>query len=321
MTDEEQPAAEQPADKKHMIAYLHKNLLLTTAMLILSGSALISQTKQIDEGLLVSTDWLEENLADSLLVVLHYGMKTEFNKEHIPGARYVDIWDILVKNKQGLRHEFPEQQELEQALRSWGINKNSKIIICYQDGNSIKWAARLFYTLDYAGLGKRVALLNGGLKAWKEEGRPVTDKVDGHMEGNIDIRLVDSVRISKAEVLAKLNHENVILIDARPPERYKGTDQEDNSGRSGHIKGAVNIPYYEVSQEDSNYLFKSKGTLSALFEDYKVHEGKSIITYCTTGIQASTLYFTARLLGYSVQLYDGSFQEWGEDESLPVARK
>ena len=163
-------------------------------------------------------------------------------------------------------------------------------------------------------------MLNGGLKAWKEEGRSVTDKVSSYMEGKVDIRIVDSVRISKAEVLANLNNADLILIDARPPERYKGTVQQENSGRSGHIEGAVNIPYYEVSQEDSTYLFKSKEALGALFEDHKVHEGKSIITYCTTGIQASALYFTARLLGYSVQLYDGSFQEWGEDDSLPVAR-
>ena len=304
-----------------MTACLHKGLLLTLAMLINSGSALISQTKQIDEDLLVTTAWLEENLADTLLVLLHYGMKTEFKEEHIPGARFVSIWDVLVKkNEQDLRHELPDEQELEKALRSWGINDNSKIIICYQDGNSIKWSTRLFYTLDYAGLGDRVAILDGGLKAWKEEGRSVTAYVSSYMEGKVDIRIVDSVRISKAEVLAKLNNEDVILIDARPPERYYGTVREKNSGRSGHIEGAVNIPYYEVNQEDSTYLFKSKEALGTLFEDHMVHEGSAIITYCGTGILASTLYFTARLLGYRVRLYDGSFQEWGDDDSLPVNR-
>jgi len=180
-----------------MISNFQKILLLTAGMLLSSGSALISQTKQIEEELLVSTSWLEEHLADSLLVILHYGMKTEYDREHIPGARYVDIWDILVKNEQGLRHEFPDEQELEQALKSWGINDNSKIIICYQDGNSIKWSARLFYTLDYAGLGDRVALLNGGLKAWKEEGRSVTENISSYTEGKVDISIVDSVRISK----------------------------------------------------------------------------------------------------------------------------
>ena len=299
---------------------IHKVLLLIIGMLITSGSALISQTKQTDEDILVSTAWLEENLADTLLIILHTGMKTEFKNEHIPGARFASIWDVLVKkNEQDLRHELPEEQELEKALRSWGINDNSKIIICYQDVNSIKWSARLFYTLDYAGLGDRVAIVNGGLKAWKEEGRPVTAHVTDYLEGNVDIRIVDEVRISKEEVLAKLNNEDITIVDARPPERYDGTIQDENAGRSGHIKGAVNMPYYEVSKDDSTYLFKSKEALLALFENHMLHDNSTIITYCGTGILASNLYFTARLLGYRVRFYDGSFQEWGNDESLPVS--
>jgi thiosulfate/3-mercaptopyruvate sulfurtransferase len=302
-----------------MMQHLYKVLMLTTGLLITSGSALLSQTKQADEDLLVSTAWLEENLADTLLVILHIGMKTEFQVEHIPGARFVSIWDVLVKKtEQELRHELPDKQELEEAFRSWGINDNSNIILCYQDVNSIKWSARLFYTLDYAGLGDRVAILNGGLKAWKEEGRSVTANESSYSEGKVDIRIVDSVRISKEEVLANLHNDEITIVDARPPERYKGTVQDEDTDRSGHIEGAVNIPYYEVTLEDSTYLFKSKEALDALFEDHMVHEGKSLITYCGTGILASTLYFTARLLGYRVRFYDGSFQEWGNDEALPV---
>lgn len=301
--------------------YFYKVLILTAGLLISSGSALLSQTKRADEDLLVSTAWLEENLADTLLVLLHIGMKTEFQDEHIPGARFVSIWDVLVKkNEQDLRHELPDEQALEKAFRSWGINENSKIILCYQDVNSIKWAARLFYTLDYAGLGDRVAMLNGGLKAWKEEGRSVTAYESSYPEGKVDIRIVDSVRISKEEVLANLHNEEVVIVDARPPERYKGTVEEEDTDRTGHIKGAVNIPYYEVNLADSTYLFKSKEALGALFEDHMVHEGKSIITYCGTGILASPLYYTARLLGYRVRLYDGSFQDWGNDEALPVIK-
>ena len=100
---------------------IHKVLLLIIGMLITSGSALKSQAKQTDEDILVSTAWLEENLADTLLIILHNGMKTEFKEEHIPGARFVSIWDVLLKkNEQDLRHELPEEQELEKALRSWG---------------------------------------------------------------------------------------------------------------------------------------------------------------------------------------------------------
>ena len=246
-------------------------------------------------------------------------MKTEFEKEHIPGARYISIFDLLVKDEQGIRHEFPDEQTLEQEFRSWGLNNNSKIVICYQDGNAIKWAARLFLTLDYAGLGNQVAMLNGGLKAWREEGRPVTQGVIAIKEGTVDIQIRDEVRISKEEVLAMLHREDVVIVDARPGERYDGTIADNDSTRAGHIEGAINIPISNLTLDDSTYMFKTENDLRKLFEDHEISSESLIITYCGTGILASADYFVARLLGYRVRFYDGSFQEWASDESLPIS--
>ena len=181
---------------------LNRLLFLLSVLTITCNPGLLSQVPQRLNDLLVTRDWLEENRTDSLLVILHSGMKTEFKKEHIPGARYISTWDLVVDDEQGRKHEFPGEQQIEQVLRSQGINNNSKIIICYQDGNAIPWAARLFVTLDYAGLGNRAAMLNGGLKAWMEEGRPVTQGVTAFKEGTVDIQIRDEVRISKEEVLA-----------------------------------------------------------------------------------------------------------------------
>lgn len=284
------------------------------AGLLFPGPALISQVQQRANGMLVSTHWLEEHLNDSLLVILHYGMKTEFEKEHIPGARYFTIWDVLVENEQGIRNEFPDDQQLEQVLRSYGINTHSTIIICYEDGNAIPRASRLFFTLVYAGLGNQVSMLNGGLKAWKNEGRALTDVVTSFEEGNISIHPVPEILVSKEEILAMLNKDSITIIDARPPEQYYGTDTEYNSSGSPHIEGAVNIPYFNLSQDDSSHLFKTNEDLHKLFKDYRVPPETTIITYCSTGIRASSIYFTATLLGYKVRLYDGSFQEWSEEE-------
>ena len=295
-------------------------LFLLSVLIITCNPGLLSQVPQRLNDLLVTTDWLEANLEDSLLVILHYGMKTEFEKEHIPGARYISIFDLLVKDEQGIRHEFPDEQTMEQAFRSWGLNNNSKIIICYQDGNAIKWAARLFLTLDYAGLGNQVAMLNGGLKAWREEGRPVTQGVTAFKEGTVDIQIRDEVRISKEEVLAMLHREDVVIVDARPGERYDGTIADGDSIRAGHIEGAINIPISNLTVDDSTYMFKTENDLRKLFEDHEISSESLIITYCGTGILASADYFVARLLGYRVRFYDGSFQEWGIDESLPISK-
>lgn len=297
-------------------------LLWNLVLLVLAPCPdLLSQSPQEERGLLVSTDWLEEHLADDSLIILHYGMKTEFRKGHIPGARLIDIWDVLVTNKDGVRHELPEAQKLEQVLRSWGISNNSVIIISYQDGNAIPMAARLFYTLDYGGLGRQVSMLNGGFTAWKEEGKAVVKENLDQEKGNIEIGPRDELRISKDEVLASLDNRDLTIIDARPADRYNGTVEDDNDGRQGHIPGAINIPFFEVTQEGSSHMFKTKEALEQLFKENQVQDGSTIITYCGTGIWASPLYFTARMLSYQVRFYDGSFQEWQKDESLPLLTK
>jgi thiosulfate/3-mercaptopyruvate sulfurtransferase len=288
--------------------------ILIFAGLVIPGPALISQARQGANEMLVSTDWLEEHLHDSLLVILHYGMKTEFEKEHIPGARFFTIWDVLVENEQGIRNELPDNQKIEQILRSYGINTHSTIVICYEDASAIPRAARLYFTLVYAGLGNQVSMLNGGLKAWKNEGRALTDVVTSFEEGNISIHPVPEILVSKEEVLTMLNNDSITIIDARPPEQYYGTDTEYSSSGSPHIEGAVNIPYFNFTQEDSPYMFKTNDELRQLLKDYQVGEGIPIITYCGTGVRASTIYFTATLLGYKVRLYDGSFQEWSMEE-------
>ena len=89
---------------------LNRLFFITFVWVLTPGPDLISQAQHRVNEMLVSTDWLEENLSDSLLVILHYGMKTEFIKEHIPGARYISIWELLVENEQGIRHELPDEQ-------------------------------------------------------------------------------------------------------------------------------------------------------------------------------------------------------------------
>jgi thiosulfate/3-mercaptopyruvate sulfurtransferase len=247
-------------------------------------------------------------------------MKSEFKKEHIPGARFVDIWEFLAENEKGIRNEIPEEQTLEKALRSLGINNNSTIVICYENADAIPRAARLFYTLDYAGLADQVAMLQGGLQAWKLEQRPLTDEETKIKQGHVDISVNEGVRASREEVISGLQNENVILVDARPSERYYGTETDSNSSRQGHISGAVNLPYFKLTLEDSTHLFKEEGDLRELLSDRNIQEDSRMIVYCGSGIWASSVYFIALHLGYEVQMYDGSIQEWDMDSSLPMSK-
>lgn len=293
--------------------------MLLSAWIFTAAPVLHARAQQKIDEILVSTDWLAEHLSDSSLVILHYGMKSAYDQEHIPGARYVSIWEFLVEDEQGIRNELPRERQLEQALRALGIHNNSTIIICYEDVNAISRAARLYFTLDYAGLSDRVAMLDGGLVAWKEEGRPLTATEAVFETGDVTIQIKEDVRILKKEVLENLHTDGVVIVDARPAERYYGTETDTNSPRQGHIEGAVSIPYFSLTGEGGSHLLKPEDELRKLFEEYKVQPETKIIVYCGSGIWASPVYFAAKYLGYTVQLYDGSIEEWGQDSSLPIS--
>jgi len=268
--------------------------------------------------MLVSTEWLENNLADPDLVILHLGKQADYEKEHIPGARLISIREVLMDNQDGIRHELPDNPTIEQILRSWGVNNDSKIIIDYADQNTIPMAARLFFTLDYAGMGDRTAILNGGFSCWKMDDRSRTSSISAYVEGNFHMNAKSEVLILTNELHENLYNPHFSIVDARPAEQYFGNAKDHNSPRLGHIEGAVSLPFTLLTVEDAPYLFKSKEALQKLFEDIHIQAGSILVTYCGSGIWASPVYFAARYLGYKVRFYDASFQEWGNNESLPV---
>ena len=115
-----------------------------------------------------------------------------------------------------------------------------------------------------------------------------------------------------------LDNPGVALVDARPEAQYSGEAEDHNSKRKGHIQGAVNIPFGNLIREDKPFMFKNKSDLLKLFEDNFINENSTIVTYCGSGMFAAPAYFIAGYLGYNVKLYDASFEEWGNDETLPI---
>ena len=295
-----------------------KLFLVLMVTWILLSDMIFSQglDNQIDA--LVETEWLAKNISDAHLIVLHYGSQADFNKEHIPGSRLVSLKEIIIDSENSLRHELPEKDKLERIMKSWGINTDSKIIISYDNENSLPAVARLFFTLDYIGLGGHIAILNGGLPKWKNENRPLSGSTTIFKDGNFIARINGEILADKNRIYSSLKNQKVVIIDARPPEQYSGKVPDNNSRRKGHIQGAVNIPFYNLMESDAPYVFKTREDLRRLFERNYVSSGSEVITYCGSGMWAAPVYFISKFLGYKTQLYDGSFQEWGNDSSLPI---
>lgn len=263
-----------------------------------------------DQGILASTDWLQNQINDPQSLVLHAGTQEGYDSLHIPGARLIFPEDFLVSDD-SLRNELPAIDTIVHLLRKAGVNKDSRIILCYESDRLLSRTARVYLTLVHAGLAGQTHVLNGGLPAWVEEGRETTDVVPGYPEGNLEAMAPVEVVISASDLEKQRWSPDVVVIDARSAEEYHGTpatDEEDADG--GHVEGAYTLPYQATLVDDKPYLFKSDAELEILFRESGMDPDRITVVYCGTGIRASVSYLTARHLGYPVLLYDGSYEEW-----------
>lgn len=267
---------------------------------------------------LVTAAWLSQHLADPGTVVLHVGERGEYDAGHIPGARFISLAVISRPHGEGLALELPPVERLRETFESLGVTDAGRVVL-YFGKDWVSPLTRVFFTLDYLGVGDRTFVLDGGLPVWRAEGHPVTTEVPGPTRGAFTPRLRAEVVADLAWMRANLDAPGISLIDARAPEFYTGED--DGNGRyprPGHIKGARSLPFTQLVDDASR--FKGRDGLARLLEQAGVVRGATVVSYCHIGQQATVIYFTARLLGYEAKLYDGSFEEWSPRTDLPVER-
>jgi thiosulfate/3-mercaptopyruvate sulfurtransferase len=267
------------------------------------------------EPMLVTVDWLADHLGDPSLVLLHIGEKKDYDTGHIPGAQFLAYESISTPHGQGLMLELPPVEQLVSVFERLGISNRSHVILYF----GTNWASpttRVYWTLEYLGLGDRTSILNGGLVAWEATHHPVSTEIKQPAKGSITPAPRKEVVADAAWVSSHLNRPGVTIIDARTHEFYNGS-QSDGNPRSGHIPGAANLSYLDVVDQDNN-KFKSQNALKELFRAAGLKPGNQMVSYCHIGQRATILYFTAKMLGYDAKMYDGSWEDWSHRMDLPV---
>jgi thiosulfate/3-mercaptopyruvate sulfurtransferase len=286
--------------------------------ILLIASLAPAAAGQSPEPMVVTTAWLSEHLGDRDLVIFHIGdarTKATYDAGHIPGARFLNPWeDISAPRQEGaLNLELPSAERLTAALRAHGVNQRSRIVL-YQSDQYYSPIARAYLTLEFAGLGGKVSVMDGGLELWKREGRPVSTDAPASAAGDFTPQLHPEVVVDVDFVRTRLENPKVAVLDARLPSFYEGA--ETRQGRNGHIPGALNVPFSSVMAEDGR--FKDLGLLREMFQKAGAEPGDKVVTYCHIGQQASLVWFAAKLSGYDASVYDGSFQDWAARTDLPV---
>ncbi len=285
-------------------------LLIYVLIAICAGAASADRPAPIS----VSPAWLSDHLKDPKLVVLHVAsMRDDYTREHIPGARF--LWPLwLVVTTPDLGFEMTAPDSLAAVLRRLGVSNDSEVVLCHVLGD-VAGTARVYVTLDYLGMGERTKILDGGLTAWKAAGNPVTSEEPEFAPGMFVPKVRGDLIVHLDTMRTRYSSPGVQVLDARSRQEYNLADGP-SVVRGGHIPGAINMPY--VSLFDSLDRYQPLDSLAAKFAKAGVKPGSEIITYCNSGRTASPVYVAAKMLGFDVRLYDGSFQEWSRKEDLPV---
>ena len=273
---------------------------------------------------IVETDWLQKHLSSPDLVVLDGSWhlptakrdpKAEYLAEHIPGAIFFDI-DDLSDEKSHLPHMLPSTVKFSSRMKKMGIGDGARIVV--YDTSGIFSAARVWWTFRAMGH-QDVAVLNGGLKKWKAEGRALEDGLPPKRSEKHYTPLQNTEIIRDLdEMKALLKTPGAQIVDARPAGRFEGRDEEPRPGLvKGHIPGSKNIPSQSLLNPDGT--FKSTDDLAALFKSAGIDVAKPVVTTCGSGVTASMLALALAVLGQTnAAVYDGSWTEWGSDQSLPI---
>lgn len=273
---------------------------------------------------LVSTEWLAEHIADPSLVLLdgRFAMPgsiptafDDYASGHIQGAQFFDI-DAVSDAQQDLPHMLPNARQFENHMRSMGLSNDGRVVV--YDGPGLMSAGRVWWTLRCFGF-SRVSVLDGGLKKWVLEDRPLTKKIPQVSPGNFVAQFHPEYVRSKAEMVANLGSQKEHVIDARALARFVGEVAEPRAGlRSGHIPGSHSLPFDQLTSVATGQVLPLEH-LRDLFEAAGVDFDRPIAATCGSGVTACALAFGLHLLGKNdVAVYDGAWSEWGADIETPV---
>lgn len=235
---------------------------------------------------------------------------------HIPGARYADLNKDLagpVTATSG-RHPLPAPKELAEKLGRWGVDKTKQVVV--YDASFGAMAARLWWLLHWLGH-KSVAVLDGDLRRWERESRPITSELPDIVPTQFHPTLHEDLWVDGGHIERMVIDNAGLLIDARSEERFNG-EVEPLDTAAGHVPGAINAPFEDNLEMDGTFLSRE-----ALGERYRALLGekhpRSVVHMCGSGVTACHNLLAMEHAGLrGARLYAGSWSEWIRDPNHPI---
>lgn len=264
------------------------------------------------ETLLTTVAQLQGKFGTPNLCIIDTRPAEDYAKGHIPGATHFDLFGLsLFDTRDAPLEAFMHM--IHHVLELRGVSETREVIF-YEDHSGMR-AARGVWFLEYFGH-PNVSMLDGGFKAWKAAGAPITtDTAPPPKAATFKTAERREVLATADDVLRALNHRETALLDTRSRGEYLGTHVR--AARGGAIPGAIHIEWTDNLAPDGR--FKSDVELKAMYDRAGITPDKEVISYCQGGYRAAHSYVALRLLGFPrVSNYIGSWKEWGDRTDLPI---
>ena len=274
---------------------------------------------------LISTDVLAAHLDGGWAVIdCRYDLSNagwgleQYTRSHIPGAVYASLSHDMSGAADGTngRHPLPSAAACAATFSRLGVASGTQVVAYDQDSGM--YASRLWWMLRYLGHDS-VAVLDGGWAKWTRENRPVTSGTEHRAASVFEPRVREEMRLSVADVEARIDDPSVLLVDARAPERFEGAS-EPIDRLPGHIPGAAN--HFFRTNLDENGTMRAPGELRGMFDALlRSRTPDQVVMYCGSGVTACQNLLAMEHAGLpGARLYPGSWSEWSADPARPAEK-
>ena len=277
-----------------------------TLVAILASCGGVPETA-VEHPFVVDAAWLRAHRSEVVVVGMHKSREA-FEKGHVPGAAFAKVDDFRTEGKL-----LKPTAELERRLGELGIDENTHVVIYGdRDGYGAGW---LWFTLNRLGHGA-VSLLDGNLSGW--------DKLETGPPAEIVAKIYRARQEPNDIVDADYLHARMgraVMLDARVPEQYTGDKPKKGMLGSGHVPGAINVPWNTFHEKDGGYVGETAaGNALASKLGREPPKDAELILYCNSYKAAANLHFQLARLGYTnIKAYDGSMKDW-EKRGLPLKK-
>lgn len=295
--------------------------------------AKVRQMTQILPDSLVPIEWLADNLNSPMIRIVdirgsvttedlgggrqrgaYAGAPEDYAEGHIPGAVFVD-WTKDITDPDGeVKAQIASPKRFKAQMENIGIGDDTAVVIVDETGGHL--ATRLWWALLYYGHDE-VGVLDGGYNTWTARGLPLTTDVPEIPNVTFTPRVRPELRSSIQDVQDQLRSRRRQLVDARDEGMFSGRTQRGSRG--GHIPGALNLPAQSLVRRDGRWMTREE--IRARASEAGVSLDRPVTAYCNGGVTATQLLFGLHRAGMPIEQasnYDGSWNEWGEREDVPV---